>query len=58
MDKTIRFIFEHKKDKDQCTEEWTIDELIYGVGKTLQPVKDLIRAYREDGYIIIDTITH
>jgi len=56
VDKFITFTFEHKKDKDQFTESYRIDELIYGVGETKQPVKEFIEAYKEDGYILVNTI--
>jgi len=56
MDKYVNFIFEHKNDKDQFTESWSINELIYGVGETNQPVKEILEAYKEDGYRIIETV--
>ena len=56
MNNYVKFMFEHKKDRDQFQEAWTINELIYGVGETKQPVKELIEAYEEDGYKIIDVV--
>jgi len=52
----IKFRFEHKKDKDTFEEVWSLKELIYGVSETNQPVKELIGAYEEDGYEIIQVI--
>lgn len=55
MDKYVTLIFEHRVDKDQHTEKYSIGELIYGIGKTNQPVIEIVNSYAEDGYVLILT---
>jgi len=49
----VKFIFKHKKDKDIQSETYTIGELIFGVGETKQPVRDIIGFWNEDGYVLL-----
>ena len=56
MDRIVTLIFEHRRDKDIQKENYTVNELIFGIGEAKQPVKDIVETYKEDGYRLIDCI--
>lgn len=51
---TVKFKFRHRIDKDYQIEKYTLTEIVFGIGKTKQSIKDIIMAWNADGYILVD----